>query len=62
MITKMLSELKDEDLQSLLSRDVGITDVLSAVNEIVMEVGKREMRHSSSTRRSLREHASMTCA
>jgi histidinol dehydrogenase len=41
MITKMLSELKDEDLQALLSRDVGITDVLSAVNEIVMEVGSK---------------------
>jgi histidinol dehydrogenase len=39
MITKMLGELKDEDLRSLLSRDVGISDVLSAVNEIVMEVG-----------------------
>jgi len=41
MITKMLSELKDEDLQALLSRDVGITDVLSAVNEIIMEVGNK---------------------
>ena len=41
MITKMLSELKDEDLQALLSRDVGITDVLSAVNEIIMEVGSK---------------------
>ncbi|MHB8120078.1 MAG: histidinol dehydrogenase [Methanothrix sp.] len=41
MITKMLSELKDEDLQALLSRDVGISDVLSAVNEIVMEVGSK---------------------
>lgn len=39
MITKMLSELKDEDLKALLSRDVGISEVLSAVNEIVMEVG-----------------------
>jgi len=41
MITKMLSELKEEDLQSLLSRDVGITDVLSVVNEIVTEVGNK---------------------
>jgi histidinol dehydrogenase len=41
MITKMLSELKDEDLQALLSRDVGISDVLSAVNEIVMDVGSK---------------------
>jgi histidinol dehydrogenase len=41
MITKMLCELKDEDLQALLSRDVGITDVLSAVNEIIMEVGSK---------------------
>jgi histidinol dehydrogenase len=39
MITKMLSDLLDEDLRSLLSRDVGISDVLPAVNEIVMEVG-----------------------
>jgi histidinol dehydrogenase len=41
MITKMLSGLKDEDLHALLSRDVGISDVLSAVNEIVMEVGSK---------------------
>jgi histidinol dehydrogenase len=41
MITKMLCELKDEDLQALLSRDVGITDVLSAVNDIIMEVGNK---------------------
>lgn len=41
MITKMLSELNDEDLQALLSRDVGISDVLNAVNEIVMEVGEK---------------------
>jgi histidinol dehydrogenase len=40
MITKMLSELKDEDLKALLSRDVGISEVLSAVNDIVMEVGR----------------------
>ncbi len=41
MITKMLSELKDEDLRALLSRDVGINDVLDAVNEIIMEVGEK---------------------
>jgi len=41
MITKMLSDLNDEDLQTLLSRDVGISDVLNAVNEIVMEVGEK---------------------
>jgi histidinol dehydrogenase len=41
MITKMLSELTDEELQALLSRDVGITEVLSAVNEIIMEVGSK---------------------
>jgi histidinol dehydrogenase len=41
MITKMLSELKDEDLAILLSRDVGITEVLSAVNEIITEVGSK---------------------
>ena len=29
------------DLQALLSRDVGISEVLSAVNEIVMEVGRK---------------------
>ncbi len=38
MITKMLCELKDGDLELLLSRDVGISEVLSVVNEIVMEV------------------------
>jgi len=38
MITKMLSDLKEEDLRSLLTRDVVITDVLDTVNEIVMEV------------------------
>ena len=41
MITKMLSDLKEEDLRSLLSRDVGITDVLETVNKIVMEVGEK---------------------
>jgi len=41
MITKMLSKLTDEELQALLSRDVGISEVLSAVNDIVMEVGNK---------------------
>ena len=41
MIAKMLSDLKEEDLRSLLTRDVGITDVLETVNEIVMEVGEK---------------------
>ena len=41
MITKMLNDLKEEDLRALLSRDVGITDVLNSVNEIVMEVGEK---------------------
>ena len=41
MITKMLSDLKEDDLRALLSRDVGITDVLNSVNEIVMEVGEK---------------------
>ena len=41
VITKRLVELKDEDLHSLLSRDVGIQDILPAVNEIVMEVGSK---------------------
>ncbi|MDD4650969.1 MAG: histidinol dehydrogenase [Methanothrix sp.] len=38
MITKMLSELKGEELEALLSRDVGISEVLAAVNEIILEV------------------------
>jgi len=41
MIAKMLSDLKEEDLRSLLTRDVGINDVLETVNEIVMEVGEK---------------------
>ena len=41
MIAKMLSDLKEEDLRGLLTRDVGITDVLETVNEIVMEVGEK---------------------
>jgi len=41
MMEKMLSELKDDDLKVLLSRDVGISDVLPAVNEIIMEIGEK---------------------
>ncbi len=38
MITKRLEELKDDDLRWLLSRQVGIQDVLSNVSEIIAEV------------------------
>jgi histidinol dehydrogenase len=41
MIAKMLSDLKEEDLRGLLTRDVGINDVLETVNKIVMEVGEK---------------------
>ncbi len=41
MILKRLDELKDEDLQSLFSREVGISDVLASVNEILVEVGEK---------------------
>jgi len=41
MIFKRLDELLDEDLRGLLSRDVGISDVLPQVNEIIMEVGSK---------------------
>lgn len=41
MIFKRLGDLNDEDLQSLLSREVGIQDVLPQVNEILMDVGSR---------------------
>ncbi len=41
MIIKRLDELKDEDLRSLISRDVGIQDVLPAVNDIILEVGSK---------------------
>jgi histidinol dehydrogenase len=37
----MLSDLKEEDLRGLLTRDVGINDVLETVNKIVMEVGEK---------------------
>jgi histidinol dehydrogenase len=38
MITKRLEELKDDDLRWLLSRQVGIQDVLPNVSEIITEV------------------------
>ena len=38
MITKRLEELKDEDLRGLLSRQVGIQDVLPKASEIITEV------------------------
>jgi histidinol dehydrogenase len=41
MIIKRLEELKDEDLRALLSRDAGLQDVLSAVNDIIMDVGSK---------------------
>ena len=41
MMEKMLGDLKDDDLRVLLSRDVGISDVLPAVNEIIMEIGEK---------------------
>ena len=41
MITKRLEELKDDDLRWLLSRQVGIQDVLSNVSEIIAEVASK---------------------
>jgi histidinol dehydrogenase len=41
MIYKKLEELTDEDLGALLSREIGIQDVLSGVNEILMDVGSK---------------------
>jgi histidinol dehydrogenase len=38
MIFKRLEDLKDDDLEQLLSRQVGIQDVVAKVNEIVMDV------------------------
>ncbi len=38
MITKMLRDLNGEELGALLSRDVGISEVLASVNEIILEV------------------------
>ena len=41
MIIKRLEDLKDEDLRALLSRDVGLQDVLTAVNDIIVDVGSK---------------------
>jgi histidinol dehydrogenase len=41
MIYKRLDELMDEDLKVLLSREVGIQDVLPSVNEILTEVASK---------------------
>ncbi len=41
MIFKWIRDLKDEDLRALLSREMGIQDVLPSVNEILMEVGAK---------------------
>jgi histidinol dehydrogenase len=41
MLFKRLEELTDEDLKGLLSREVGIQDVLPPVNEILMDVGTK---------------------
>lgn len=41
MIFKRLEDLKDEDLETLLSREVGLQEVLPVVNEILMEVGSK---------------------
>lgn len=41
MLFKRLEELRDEDLKGLLSREVGIQDVLPSVNEILMDVGSK---------------------
>lgn len=40
MIVKKLNELSSEDLRVLLSREIGIQDVLQRVNEIVMDVAE----------------------
>ncbi len=40
MIIKKLEDLNDEDLKVLLSREVGIQDVLPQANEILMDVGE----------------------
>ncbi|MCX8207529.1 MAG: histidinol dehydrogenase [Methanothrix sp.] len=40
MIVKKLNELSSEDLKVLLSRDIGIQDVLQRVNDIVMDVAE----------------------
>ena len=38
MIFKRLEDLKDDDLEQLLTRQVGIQDVVAKVNEIIMDV------------------------
>jgi len=38
MIFKRLEDLKDDDLEQLLSRQVGIQEVVAKVNEIIMDV------------------------
>ncbi|MDH7597587.1 MAG: histidinol dehydrogenase [Methanothrix sp.] len=40
MIVKKLNELSSEDLKVLLSREIGIQDVLQRVNDIVMDVAE----------------------
>ncbi len=40
MIIKKLEDLNDDDLKVLLSREVGIQDVLPQVNDILMDVGE----------------------
>jgi len=40
MIIKKLEDLNDENLKSLLSREVGIQDVLPQVNEIILDVAE----------------------
>lgn len=41
MIIKKLEDLNDEDLKGLLSREVGIQDVLPQVNEIILDVAEK---------------------
>lgn len=41
MLFKRLEELSDEDLNGLFSREVGIQDVITPVNEILMEVASK---------------------
>jgi len=41
MIFKRLEELKDEDMNGLFSREVGIQDVIADVNDILVEVGSK---------------------
>jgi len=41
MIVKKLVDLDDEDLKALLSRDVGIQDVLPKANEMLMDIASK---------------------